>query len=161
MPEDAEDPLRGGKLDRFDHAPGLGPSGGDEAVAEPADSLVVMRANHEPLGSRGSRCHRARLEPDGVVGELTRGVHVHLGVGEVLLERAAKGDIEDLKPAADRQQRHVPVNRRASNRDLEGVAPLMDAGGVRTGLGAVERRIEVGPAGEHDGVDQVEHRAGV
>ena len=43
-------------------------------------------------------------------------------VGQVLTERAAAGDVDQLHPAADPEQRQVALDRRAHERDLEGVA---------------------------------------
>ena len=67
---------------------------------------------------------------------------------DVLHERAAGGDVEDLRAAADRQERQVRVHRAAREIDLELVAPglgVVDLGMPRL---AVEDRIDVAAARE-------------
>jgi hypothetical protein len=45
----------------------------------------------------------------------------------VLVQRAAGGDVHDLHPAADAQQRDVALERPAGQRELEGVALSLGA----------------------------------
>jgi hypothetical protein len=78
-------------------------------------------------------------------------------VGDVLDQGAAQQDVEQLHPPADGQQRQVPAQRGLEQRDLGGV-PLRPGGGrVRSGLLAVPRRVDVGPAGEHQAVQPADH----
>jgi hypothetical protein len=71
--------------------------------------------------------------------------------GQVLVQRAAEVDVEQLQAAADRQHRQAPVERGGQERELAVVARPVEAdGGVR--LLAVQRRIDVGAAGEHERV---------
>ena len=70
-------------------------------------------------------------------------------VGQVLVERAAEGDVQHLHAAADAEDGHVALERRARQRDLEPVALGSRAVGLRVGLGAVGGRVDVGAAGQH------------
>ncbi len=96
-----------------------------------------------------------------MVAEDPRRVHVHLRVVEVLDEIAAARDVEDLKAAADAEQRQPPLQRRAAERDLEIVASAARVGGAGIRGRAVARRVEVGTAAEQEPVDPVEDRSRV
>ena len=93
-----------------------------------------------------------------MVAEPARRVQVQLGVGEMLVERPAAGDVEDLEAAADAEQRQVPRQGGAGQRELEPIALDPGVRGVRVGLGSVARGIEIAAAGEQQAVEQVEHR---
>ena len=87
---------------------------------------------------------------------------IELGAADVLHERAAALDVHELEAAADAEHGQLAPARLAQQRELEGVADLpLGRRLVRAllELGAVERRIEVGAAGEHEAVDAVEHLA--
>ena len=79
----------------------------------------------------------------------------------VLVEGAAAGDVEDLHPAADAEQRHVALDRAARQGQLEAVAFGPDAPGLGVRLGPVARRVDIGAAGEDQRVEQVEHPVGL
>ena len=87
-------------------------------------------------------------------------VQVKLGVGDVLVERAAAGDVEQLHPAADAEHRQVALERAAREGELEAVALGPGALRVRVGLGAVAGRVDVRAAGEDEPVEQVEQLLG-
>ena len=66
-----------------------------------------------------------RLDRDVVVGEDARGLLVPLAADDlrqVLDEVAAPGDVQDLAAAADREHRHVALQRRRQQRQLGGIA---------------------------------------
>ena len=86
---------------------------------------------------------------------------VAVALGQVLQQRAAGGDVHDLHPAADAQQRQVALERAAGERDLEVVALGHRAAGLRVGLLPVGRGVDVGAAGEDQPVEQVEDRVGL
>ena len=80
---------------------------------------------------------------------------------QVLVERAAERDVEQLHPAADPEQRHVALQRPPRQRELEGVALGPGALRLRVRLGAVAGRVDVGAAGQEQRVDAVEQHVGV
>ena len=65
-------------------------------------------------------------------------------------------DVQELEPAADRERRHVALERRAQERHLARVAPRLGRVGLRVGVGAVVRRVDVRTAREDDAVEGVE-----
>jgi len=71
--------------------------------------------------------------------------------GQVLVQRAAEEHVEQLQPAADRQHRQLAVEDGRQQRQLAIVARPVDADG-RVRLLAVQRRVDVGAAGEHERV---------
>jgi hypothetical protein len=92
----------------------------------------------------------------GQVGRVLVGDRLGHVLGEVEEQRAPLGDVEQLHPAADGEHRHVP---RADVLDQQAVEVL--AAGVhrpnrRVRHVAIAAGIEVGPAHEHDAVEEVE-----
>ena len=69
-------------------------------------------------------------------------------VGQVLDERAAAGDAEQLQTAADGEDRHAAVERLAGDRQLDRVEPGPRRAELRVGLLAVGGRMDVRAAGE-------------
>ena len=84
-----------------------------------------------------------------------------LPVADVLEQRAAEGDVEDLHTPADAQCRHAPVDGRPHQRDLEPVADGADVGHLGPGLLAVEDRVDVAPAGEEQAVEAAQPLPGL
>ena len=82
-------------------------------------------------------------------------------LGDVLLERAAERHVQQLHPAADPENRHVPLDCSLGDRQLRSVA--LGHGAVRRGMrvGAVRGGIDVVAAGEDQPVDQLEYLIGV
>ena len=78
---------------------------------------------------------------------------------DVLDERAAGGDVQDLRAAADREQRQVAGHRPARQIDLELVAPRLGIVDRRVAILAVEHRIDVAAAGQQQAVELVEQLA--
>jgi hypothetical protein len=86
------------------------------------------------------------LEAYVVLGEHPRRagvVPVAEDVGEVLLERAAEGHVEDVHSPADPEHGQAPLERRARDPELEPVARGLDRVGLRVRLGAIVRRVGV------------------
>ena len=81
-------------------------------------------------------------------------------VGQVLVQRAAEGDVEDLRPAADPQNRHVPAQRTGHQREFPGVAVAGRLVGGRVGVVAVGGGVDVLAAGDEQTVEAVEHASG-
>ena len=79
-------------------------------------------------------------------------------VADVLVQRPAQGDVEDLDAAADAQRRQPPVDGRPDERDLEPVADRADVAGLRMGLLAVEHRVDVSPADQQQAVETTQAR---
>ena len=83
-------------------------------------------------------------------------------VGQVLVQRAAAGDVERLHPAADREQRQVARGGLAQQRQLVLVADAVDVRAeLRVALVAVGRGVEVRAAAEEQAVDAVQQRRDV
>ena len=144
-------------LDRLER-PVLGPRGLDQPVAEPSEALVVVR-RHVGARSHDRAEPRAVLDLDRMHGELARHLLVDVvpdGLGKVLHEVAAAGDVQELEAAADRERRHVALERRLQERQLTRVTTGLRRVGLRVGIGPVARGIDVGAAREHDPVERVE-----
>ena len=92
-------------------------------------------------------------------GELARHLLVDVvpdSFGKVLHEVAATGDVQELEAAADRERRHVTLERRLQERQLTRVPTGLRRIGLRVGVGPVARGIDVGAAREDDPVERVE-----
>ena len=116
--------------------------------------------------ARGAGGQRAVGQAHVVVGAVEAArvapvLVVAVALGQVLQQRAARGDVHDLHAAADAQQRHVALEGAAGERDLEVVALGHGAASLGMGLRPVGRRIDVGAAGQDEPVEQVEDRVGV
>ena len=78
---------------------------------------------------------------------------------EVLVQRPAAGDVERLAAAADAQQRHPALERRARERELEGVQRRLRRPQLLVPLGgAVGAGVQVRAAGEADAVEAGDQR---
>ena len=126
--------------------------------------VVGLRRVHGLAGRAGGE--RAFDQPHVVVGAVEGpGVAavlvVAVAVGEVLQQRAAGGDVHQLHPAAHAEQRHIALERAARERDLEAVALGNRAARLGMGRLPVACGVDVGPAGEDQPVDQVEHLVGI
>ena len=69
--------------------------------------------------------------------------------GQVLVQRAAAGDVQHLQAAADAEQRQPAFERRRDERELGGVAGRAHAAGLRVRLRAERGRVDV-PAARQD-----------
>ena len=166
VPEHAEREALAGQLDRLDQVVLDRAAGDHQALAELVDPLVMVRLDPDPLAPR----RPARRAMPGASAHLVvaegprrcaRWLVVADELRQVLVERAAAGDVEHLHPAADAEQRHVALERAPRQRELEAVA--LGPGALRLGvrLGAVAGRVDVGAAGEDQPVEQVEQPVGI
>ena len=120
-----------------------GAAGSIHSIASGSSSSVELpltagppRAGRRPGGggtwsrgelARGARGQRALAQPHVVVGAVEGADHAPVllvaeALGQVLQQRAAAGDVDQLHPPADPQHRQVALDRRARERDLERVA---------------------------------------
>ena len=114
-------------------------AGDRQPVADRRDALVVVGLGRVALLAGGPRGERARGEDDVVVvavegAEVAAVLLVADLVGEVLVQRAAERDVEQLHPAADAEHRHVALDRAAGQRELDLVA--LGDGAARRGWGS-------------------------
>ena len=154
-----------GQLHRLDHAVDV-PRADHQSLPHFVDGLMVV-ARHiggiaEQRRRPGSRhgAHRQSAE-HAVAGTMT-GVAENLG--QILVQRAAEGDVEHLRATADAQHRQSSVQRGPQQRELPGVAVGARLIGGRVRLLAVGGGVEVVTAGDHQRVQAVEQpvdRAGV
>ncbi len=141
------------------------PAADDQPLADLVDPLVVVRLDVDPLAPPPPAA--ARMPGSSLtswspnVPGAWRWSLVADDVGQVLAERPAAGDVEDLHAAADAEQRHVALDRPPRQRELEAVALGPGAPGLGVRLGAVAGRVHVGAAGEHQRVEQLEHPVGL
>ena len=115
-------------------------------------------AAHRPRGERPFG------EPHGVVAEGPARVAMAIAaelVRQVLDQRPPAGHVQELHAAADAEDRHVALERPVGQGELEAVALGPGVTGLRVYPRAVGGGIDVGAAGQHEAVDQVEHLAGV
>ena len=123
------------------------------------DALVVVALDGDAGRAGRDRGEAVGIDVDAVVGELAglAAVDVVLEpVRQVLLERAAVGDVDDLHAAADAEAREVPLGRLAHEQQLEVVAVARRGVGLLVRLLAVRGRVDVGAAGDEHAVEQVE-----
>ena len=144
--------------------------GGDQARGEVMHRLVVHAVHLERR--RADQGVEPRARGDGhlvrqVVAGVARGGEVVVldGVGalrgDVLVERAAERDVEDLEPAAEPEQRLPLGDGPAREAELHPVAGRVEPAAGRQRRLAVGRGIQVHAAGDEDRVDAVvERRAG-
>ena len=136
-----------------------------QTVAELVDRLMVMarrrdrrRAHH--VGDERVAASSVTSCCTGAAGDSGRTVRRDARVvGDVLVQRAAPGDVQDLDPATDRERRAPNARsrprrartrsrrRRRRRRSVLGCGALAVAGGI-----------DIGSAGEHERVDACEER---
>ena len=146
-------------LEPLDHVVVDGPCADHQAVADAVGALVVVRVHPQPFAGDLPQ-PRARLGEHVVhaVGAVVQPVRADVdAVGEVLLERAAAGDIDQLEAAADAEHRQVALDGPAGEAQLRGVASLVAGAGRRVAVGAVHLGSDVVAADEQDAVESVEH----
>ena len=127
-----------------------------QVLAELVDRLVVEGVDLRRAGLEHARHARARGDPHGV-----RGLGGELGLAvalDVLVQRAAAGDVERLRAAADAEQRHPHGVGGARQLELEAVELRLGRAELLVRAGAVGGGVEVRPAGEADAVEAVEQR---
>ena len=116
----------------------LRPGREPEVAAEALGRLVVEGVDVE-RGAAGERA-QARVAADA---HPVRGVVAGLGLamaGQMLDQGPAGGDVHDLHPAADAEDRHPAGGRAAGEHELERVGLGLGRAELGRGLGAVGRR---------------------
>ena len=103
----------------------------DDAGADPLGRLVVGAVDRQPVGAGDAVQQRARRDRDLVAGlgarvRLLVRQRVRHGVGDVLDQRAAQHDVEQLLAAADAEHRLVALDRALGDRPLEAGAALLE-----------------------------------
>src|SRR3989442_5631455 len=165
MPLDAQSP--GGPVhgvDAFDQAV-VGPGRGAEGGCEIADRLVVPGIHRRRSRPQRALEQRTGLDREPVPGP---GVGVIEGSGplarQVLVQRAAERDVEDLDAAADREDRQPALARARDQGELDRVALGIDLAELGVRGGAVARGIDVLAARQHepgDGREDLHGTAGI
>ena len=151
-------------LDRLDGAV-LFPGHRLEPVAEQVDRLVVVRGHLDEavLGQdRGQRAVRA--DPHPVQAEPVRRAVVPPvpdQVGQMLMQRAAPADVQDLHAAADREQRHTEPQRVPGNGQVPRVPQRHRGLRARVPRRAVPDRVDVRAARDHQAVQAGDGGAGL
>ncbi len=161
MPEHAEHEAALRVLDRLDRPVALRVGGDAQAVPETGHALVVVAARLDARRARRLCGEALRLDLDlmSSEGPVRPAVDVvGQAVGQVLLELAAVGDVDDLHAAADAQAGEVALGRAADEQQLERVAVGRRRLARGVGLGAVGAGVEVRAAGDEHAVEQVEQR---
>ena len=132
-------------------------SGHAETRREVFHRLVMRRVDHQVRRAQTTRQAGTSNDLDGMsalaaVHDRTR----TLG-GEVLPERAAEVDVDQLAAPADADDRQTPLHRLVEQHVLPGVAPQIDLLQARRRLRPVTARLDVLAAAEHQRVDGREH----
>ncbi|HEU0206439.1 MAG TPA: hypothetical protein VFQ74_07100 [Pseudolysinimonas sp.] len=136
-----------------------------ESLSHLTNALMVTGRHPEPGAARGSGQPRARSERDVVPHEavadvvargLRRKVRDLRGL-EVDVQGSTAMDIEQLRTAADRQQRPVVGSRELEDLEVERVLCRVDVMHL-AGLGglAVERRVDIASPGHDESVEPVQ-----
>ena len=135
--------------------PSIVPSGAHAVATRPSPSVSTawwwkeLTSAACPPSRRAARERAAiRTECVGRRGELGLAVAV-----DVLVQRAAAGDVERLGAAADAEQRHPRGVGGARELELEAVERRLGRAERLVGAGAVGGGVEVGAAGQADAVE--------
>jgi hypothetical protein len=146
--------LPAGQLGRFDY-PVRRPGGGGQACPQLVDRLMVGGGHRKrPVRLQDAGQHAACRDPHRVAAEgpRLRGVARVPGrpqVGQVLVQGAAPGDVEQLQAAADAEHRQPGRQRRRQQVHFRSVALGADPAGARVRRRTVGGRVDVPAAGEH------------
>ena len=153
-----------GRLDPLDDAVGRA-RGHPQRRSGPVDRLMVRGVDGDVTGTERAREPRPRLHLHvvdtpgprrrGIVGE--RPWHL---AGNVLHERSAKGDVEHLYAATNRQRRQAPLTCLGDEPELPGIAPGMHLTERRMACSAIVGWIDVLSAGEEQPVDLAKEALG-
>ena len=82
-------------------------------------------------------------------------------LGNVIEERAALRDVQQLHAAADAHHRHPPLGDEVHQLAVEGFAAGVQQPHRRMNHVAVEPRVEIGSADQHHAVELIEHAGDV
>ena len=124
------------RLSRARHAP--------QRRSKLPDPLVMEAVDAEPLLLKQRRQGRIRLDDDIVRhGLLGRSMQMHKRLfhlrGNILIQRSAERNVQELQPPADSQQRHIPLRRDSDSEVLQPVARRAGVNIVRPFTFTVQR----------------------
>ena len=145
------------------HKAVVGPCGHAKPVTDPVDALVVVAVHGESSGADEAGEPGFGIHLHDVLSEDAAADPVPLGaerLGQVLVQRATEGDVEQLQAAADAEDRDAALPRPRQQRELPRVAVGARGVGERVALGAVQLGLHVEAAGEDETVEPVEHGRG-
>ena len=152
MPLDGEHLRPTGQLERLDHAVVGGP-GDHHPGADAPDRLVVQAVGHRLQAvQRGGTT--ACSDANRVATIAARPVPARvLGCIQMLHQRAAECDVQQLRAPAHAQHRDVGIQRGSNERQLPVVAAAFDRAERGMRILAVERGVGVGTTGHHQTVE--------
>src|SRR5712672_2958315 len=128
MPLDGDDPglVLIGWLRALDHAV-LGPCDRLESRGEIADRLMVAAVHRGRAGAERAFEERSRFHAHGMAARLIAvGYRARTLALQILIQRAAQGDVENLDATTDRENRKVAGARSRDKRQLRGIAHWID-----------------------------------
>ncbi len=166
VPLNTEHETPTGHLDRLGQPVHRRATADPKALAQPVYALVMVGLGGVTGLSRGARRKRALDQIDVVVGAVEGAGDAQVFVvaealGEMLQQGAAIGDVDELHTTTDPKHRKVALDRRTHERDLEVIALRDRVESLGMGLLAVAGGVDVGAAGQHQAVKQVEYLVGV
>jgi hypothetical protein len=157
MPQDAYSEAAFGILDALDSIV-VGPGNLAQSFPDPRDALVMMRANRSALSYEP--CHPAVGRNGHVVlGKLAGALPVTIvtgHVGQMLDQVTASDDVEQLHPAAHREDRHIAAERCSEEEHLGGVPIGTQRVCVRVLSCPIQSRIDVGSPRKQQPVQGIE-----
>lgn len=131
-----------------------------ERGRQSTDGLVVQGVHVERVAEH-LVCDRVLLEGDrmNTSGDRVRprGMTFAVCSIEMLQQRATERNVEDLHPPADGEDRKTELEGAMDQRQLHPVTPLVDAVHGLVGCLAVEQRIHIATAGQHQSTNVVQH----
>ena len=139
-------------FDPFDHAVRRD-RGHAQAAAEAVNRLMVVRVHSHRSGPGRRGEARAGRDAHVVRADIpvTRRIVVHLRrplARQILIQRPAERDVQNLRPAANRKQRELARAGGFDQREFGRVARRIDFAEFRMRRGAVARGIDVLTAGD-------------
>ena len=143
MPQRAEHEAPRGVLDRLDRAVAEARAGDPQALTDPRPRPGGGSSSPPPSSAPAARA--ARLPgstPDAVVGEVAARATVDVvleAVGEILVERAAVGHVDDLHAAAEAEAWQVALGR-GSDSSSSNASRSAEVGASRRGAPRRRRR---------------------
>src|SRR5437588_4272230 len=123
-----------------------------QARSQLPDSLVVEAVDPDLVLARGPAQLRRRLDLDRV-SQVVAAMVADVMCFEVLHQRAAHGDIDDLLPAADAQHRQLALPSLLEHEQLGLVQLGVDGADLLVLLLSIQQRIDVPAAGKKQAVD--------
>ena len=91
-------------------------------------------------------------------GEAVRKLGCHR-CGDVLNQRPARRDVQDLRAAADCEDRYIVLHGASREVELELVASRLGVFDSLVAILSVKRRINIAAASQQYAIDRLEHRA--